>query len=116
MIEASTTFSAFEGSLCSLLDFLFSLKQCFPTAAVSMSTLAYELAHDLAVSHLCATQVTYMVYLAQLRSALHCWLVCIGCSVVEGGILLFNALRTLPKPRKVEADCKLLHMYVCALV
>ena len=26
---------------------------------------------------------------------------------------LFNVLRTLPKQRKVEADCKLLHLCVC---
>ena len=119
MTKASATFSTFvgfEGSLRSLLDFLFSLKRCVPTAAVSLSTLAYELAHELAVSHLCTVRVAYMVYLARLRSALHCWLACIGCSVVERGILLFNALRTLPKPRKVEADCKLLHLCICALV
>ena len=114
--EASVTFSAFEGYLRSLLDFLFSMKQCVPTAAVSLSALAYELAHELAVSRLCTVQVPYMFYLAWLRSALRCWLACIGCIVVEGGILLFNALRTLPKPCKVEADCKLLHLCVCALV
>ena len=68
---------------------------------------------ELAVSHLCTVLVTYIDYLAWLRSALRCWLACIGCSVVKGGILLFNAMRTLPKPRKVEADCKLC---VCALV
>ena len=113
MIEASATFSAFEGSLCSLLDFLFFLKQCFPTAAVSLSALAYELVHELAVSHLCTV---YMVYLARLRSALRCWLACIGCSVMEGGILLFNALWTLTKPRKIKADCKWLLLYVCAMV
>ena len=38
------------------------------------------------------------------------------CSVVEGGILLFSALQTPPKPHRVEADCKLLHLRVCALV
>ena len=113
MIEAYATFSAFvgfEGSLRSLLDFLFPLKQCVPTAAVSLSALAYELAHELGVSHLCTVRVAYMVYPARLRSALRCWLACIGCSVMEGAILLFNALQTLPKPRKVEADCKLLHL------
>ena len=50
MTEASATFSAFDGfvgSLRSLLDFVFSLKQCVPTAAVSLSALAYELAHEL---------------------------------------------------------------------
>ena len=83
MIEASATFSAFEGSLRSLLDFLFSVKQYVPTAAVSLSTLAYGLAHELAVSRLCTVRVAYMVYLARLRSALRCWFVCIGCSVVE---------------------------------
>ena len=57
-----------------------------------------------------------MVYLAQLRSALRCRLACTGCSVVEGGILPFKALWTLPKPHKVEADCKLMHSCVCALV
>ena len=69
MTEASATFSAFvgfEGSLRSLLDFLFSLKQCVPTAAVSLSALAYELAHELAVAHLCTVRVAYMVYLARL--------------------------------------------------
>ena len=81
MIEASATFSAFDGSLRSLLDFLFSVKQCVPTAAVSLSTLAYELAQELAVSRLCTVLVAYMVYLARLRSALRCWLACIGCSV-----------------------------------
>ena len=29
---------------------------------------------------------------------------------------LFSALRTLPKQRKVEADCKLLHLCVCVCV
>ena len=53
MIEASATLSAFEGSLRSLLNFLFSLKQCVPTAAVILSALAYELMHEFAVSHLC---------------------------------------------------------------
>ena len=58
MIEASATFSAFEGSLRSLLDFQFSLKQCVPTAAVILSALAYELVHKLAVSRLhCAGRV-----------------------------------------------------------
>ena len=116
MIEASATFSAFEGSLRSLLDFLFSFKQCVPTAAVSLSALVYELVHELAVSHLCTVRVAYMVYLAQLRSAVRCWLACIDCSMMEGSILFFNALWALPKPRKVEADCKSLHLYVCALV
>ena len=116
MIEASATFSAFEGSLRSLLDFLFSLKQCVPTAAVILSALAYELVHELAVSRLCTVRVAYMVYLARLRSAVRCWLACIDCSMMEGSILLFDALRALPKPRKVEADCRLLHLYVCALV
>ena len=88
MIEASAMFSAFDGSLRSLLDFLLYLKQCLPIAAVSLSALAYDLVHELAVSHLCTVQVAYMVYLARLRSALRRWLVCIGCSVVEGGILL----------------------------
>ena len=63
------TFLAFEGSLRSVLDFPFSVKQCIPTAAVSLSTLAYELAHELAVSCLCTVRVAYMVYLARLRSA-----------------------------------------------
>ena len=119
MIEASATFSAFvgfEGSLRSLLDFLFPLKQCVSTAAVSLSALAYELAHELGVSHLCTVRVAYMVYPARLRSPLRCWLAYIGCSVMEGGILLFNVLPTLPKPRKVEADCKLLHLCFGALV
>ena len=57
MIEASATFSAFKKSLCSLLAFLFSLKQCPPTAAVRLSALAYELAHELTVSHLCIVRV-----------------------------------------------------------
>ena len=61
MIEASATFSAFEGSLRSLLDFLFSLKQFVPTAAVILSALAYKLVHKLAVSHLCTVRVTYNV-------------------------------------------------------
>ena len=116
MIEASATFSAFEASLRSLLHFLFSLKQCIPTAAVILSALAYELVHKLAVSHLCTVRVAYMVYLAQLRSAVCCWLACIDCSMMEGGTLLFNALRTFPKPRKAEADCKSLHLRVRALV
>ena len=116
MIEASATFSAFEGSLRSLLDFLFSLKQCVPTAAVILSALTYELVRELAVSRLCTVRVAYMVYLARLRSAVRCWLACIDFSMVEGSIFLFNALRALPKPRKVEADCRLLHLYVCALV
>ena len=106
MIEASATFSAFVGFeffLPSLLDFLFPMRQCVPTAAVSLSALAYELAHELGVSNLCTVRVAYMVYPARLRSALRCWLACIGCSVMEGGILLFNALPTLPKPRKVAA-------------
>ena len=47
MIETSATFSAFEGSLRSLLDFLSSLKQCVPTAAMSLSAFAYELVHEL---------------------------------------------------------------------
>ena len=100
----------------SLFDFLFSSKQCFPTAAVILSALAHELVHELAVSHVCTVQVAYMDYLARLRSSVRCWLACIDCSMMEGGILLFNVLRTLPKPRKVEADCKLLHLCVCALV
>ena len=105
------TFSAFNGSLHSLLDFLFSLKQCVPTAAVILSALAYKLVQELAVSHLCTVQVAYMVYLARLWSAVHCWLACIDCSMMEGSILLFNALRTFPEPCKVEADCRLLHLY-----
>ena len=109
MIEASATFSAFEGSLRSLLDFLFSLKQCVATAAVILSALAYELVRELADSCLCTVRVAYMVYLARIRSAVRCWLACIDCSMMEGSILLFNALRALPKPRKVEADCRLLH-------
>ena len=109
-------FSASKGSLHSLLDFLFSLKQCVPTAAVILSALTYELVHELAVSHVCTVRVAYMVYLAQIRSAVCCWLACIDWSMTEGSILLFNVLRTLPKPRKVEADCKSLHLYVCALV
>ena len=71
MIEASATFSVFEGSLRSLLDFLFSVKQCVPTAAVSLGTFAYELVHELAVSRLCTVRVAYMVYLARLQTALH---------------------------------------------
>ena len=114
MIEASAMFSAFEGSLRSLLDFLFSLKLCVPTAAVSLSALAYKLLHEL-LFLICAVSRGSRT-LAQLWSAFRCWLAWIGCSVVEGGILLSNALRTLPKPRKVEADCKLLHLCVCALV
>ena len=43
---------------------------------MSLSALAYELAHELAVSHLCTVRVAYMVYLARLQSALHCWLAC----------------------------------------
>ena len=117
MIEASATFSAFEGSLRSLLDFLFSVKQCMCSHCCSeFDTLAYELAHKLAVSRLCTVRIAFMVYLARLRSALRCWLAYIGCSVVECGTLLFDTLRTLPKQRKVEADCKLLHLCVCALV
>ena len=77
MIEASATLSAFEGSLRSLLDFLFSLKQCIPTAAVILSALAYELVREPAVSRLCTVRVAYMVYLARLRSAVRCWLACI---------------------------------------
>ena len=96
------TFVGFEGSLHSLLDFLFSLKQCVPTVAVSLSALEYELAYELAVSHLCTVRVAYMFYPARLRSALRCWLACISCSVMEGGILLFDALRTIPKPRQVN--------------
>ena len=92
------------------------LKQCVPTAAVILSALAYELVHEFAVSHLCTVRVAYMVYLARLRSAVRCWLVCIGCSMMEGSILLFNVLRALPKPCKVEADYRWLHLYVCALV
>ena len=75
--------SAFESSLRSLLDFLFSVKQCVPTAAVILNALAYEFAHELAVSRLYTVRVAYMVYLARLRSALRCSLVCIDCSVVE---------------------------------
>ena len=116
MIEASATFSAFEDSLRSLLEFLFSLKQCVTTAAVSLSAIVYELVHELAVSHLCTVRVAYMVYLARLRSAVRCWLACIDCSMMEGSILFINALWALPKPRKVEADWKSLHLYVCALV
>ena len=116
MIEASATFPAFEGSLRLVLDFMFSLKQCVPTAAVILSALAYVLVHELAASRLCTVRVAYMVYLARLQSAVRCWLACIDCSMMEGSILLFNALRALPKPRKVEADCRLLHLYVCALV
>ena len=82
VIEASATFSAFEGSLRSLFVFLFSVKQCVPTAAVSLGTFAYELVHELAVSHLCTVRVAYMVYLARLRTASHFWLACIGCSMV----------------------------------
>ena len=66
MIEASATFSTFEGSLRSLLAFLFSVKQCVPTAAVSLSALAYEVVHELAVSRLCTVRVACMVYLAWL--------------------------------------------------
>ena len=109
-------FSAFEFFLRMLLNFLFSLKQCIPTAAVILSALAYELVHEFAVSHLCTVRVVYMVYLARLRSAVCCWLACIDCSMMKGSILRFNALRALPKPCKVEADCRLLHLYVCALV
>ena len=83
VIEASATFSAFEGSLRSLFVFLFSVKQCVPTAAVSLGNFPYELVHELAVSHLCTVRVAYMVYLARLRTALHFWLACIGCSMVE---------------------------------
>ena len=114
MTEASATFSAFEGSLRSLLDFLFSLKQCVPAAAVILSALAYELVRELAVSRLCTVRVAYMVYLARLRSDVRCWLACIDCSMMEGSILLFDALWTLPEPRKLEADCRLLHLYVLA--
>ena len=39
--------------MCLLLDFVFSLKQRVPTAAVSLGALAYELVHKLAVSCLC---------------------------------------------------------------
>ena len=116
VIEASATFSAFEGSLRSLLNFLFALKQCVSTAAVTLSALAYELVHKLAVSHLCTVQVAYMAYLARLQSAVRCWLVCIDCSMMEESILLFNVLRTLPKPCKVEADSRSLHLYICALM
>ena len=77
VIEASSTFSAFEGSLRSLFVFLFSVKQWVPTAAVILGTFAYELVHELAVSHLCTVRVAYMVYLARLRTALHFWLACI---------------------------------------
>ena len=94
VIEASATFSVFEGSLHSLLNFLFSLKQYVPTAAVILSALVYELVYKLAVSHLCTVQVAYMVYLARLRSAVRCWLACIDCSMMEESILLFNVLRT----------------------
>ena len=45
------------------------MKQCVPTAAVILSALTYELVQELAVSHLCTLLVTYMVYLARLRSA-----------------------------------------------
>ena len=72
VIEASVTFSAFEGSLRSLLHFLFYLKQCLPTAAVSLSALEYELVHKLAVSHLCTVRVAYTVYLARLQTVLRC--------------------------------------------
>ena len=102
MIEASSTFSAFEGSLRSLLDFLFSLKQCVPTIAVILSALAYELVHELAVSRLCTVRVAYMVYLARLRSPVRCWLACIDCSMMEGSILLFNALWALPNHAKLK--------------
>ena len=81
-----------------------------------LSALAYELAHELGVSHLCTVRVAYMVYPAWLRSALRCWLVCIGYSVMEGGIILFNDLPALPNPRKVEAGCKLLHLCFGSLV
>ena len=108
-------FSAFEGSLRSLLNFLFSMKQCVPTTAVSLSALAYELAHELAVSRLCTVRVAYVVYLARLRSALHCWPACIGCSVVEGGILSFlSMLCRLSQSHtklKLTASC-----CICALV
>ena len=62
MIEDSATFSAVEGSLRTLLNFLFSLKQCVPTPAVSLNALVYELVHELAVSYLCTVRVAYMVY------------------------------------------------------
>ena len=99
-----------------LLDFLFFLKQYVPTTAVSLSALVYELVHELAVSHLCTVRGMYMVHQARLQSAVRCWLACIDCSMMEGSILLFNALRALSKPRKVEADCRSLHLYICALV
>ena len=97
-------FSAFDGSLRSLLDFLFFLKQCVPTAAVSLSALAYKLVHKLAVSHLCTVQVVHMFFSSSaterftLLACMH-WL-------QHGGrrYSLFNALQTLSKPRKVEAD------------
>ena len=43
---------------------LFSVKQCVPTAAVSLGTFAYELVYEFAVSHLCTVRLEYMVYLA----------------------------------------------------
>ena len=77
MIEASATFSAIEVSLSSLLDFLFSVKQCVPTAAVSLSALAYELALELAVSHLCTGRVAYMVYLRSSATKRFMLLACV---------------------------------------
>ena len=43
MIGASASFSAFKGTLRSLLDFLFSLKQCVPTAAVCVECLCIRI-------------------------------------------------------------------------
>ena len=79
-----------------------------PCVRISTRACCFSFAH-------CAGP-RYMVYLTRLWSTLRCWFACISCSVVEGGILLFNAMRTLPKKHKVEADCKLLHLCICALV
>ena len=68
VIEASETFSPFEGSLRSLFVFLFSIKQCVPTAAVSLGTFAYELVHELAVSHLCTVHHGNGVYVTIYQS------------------------------------------------
>ena len=82
-----------RSTLCSLVDLLISLKQCFPNAAVSSSVSC-----ALAVPHLCTVQGTCVVYLARLQPTLRCQLACIGCCVMKGGFYsLFTALWTLSK-------------------
>ena len=85
-------FSAFVSFVFFALaaHFLFPMKQCVPTTAVSLSALAYELAHELAVSNLCALcgSRTWFIqhgyealYIVGLRALVAAWL--------EGGILHF---------------------------